>query len=161
MDPDTDPGAERKNETPLKEASMTRKLPFVSCHMKVSAEEIQFHIKFMCMQSLVFVYHKFLLWKQQSWYKNDNCQFVVLICMKRFCIFMHFYLATLSIKTCFHETSNVYLENFRKTVSYIWKFIKNKCDVILDFFHNLSYVSNYFQTKTFAWKRDCAILPRL
>ena len=49
MDPDTDPGPERKNKTTLKETSRTGTLPFVSCHMKDSVEGIQFHIKIMCM----------------------------------------------------------------------------------------------------------------
>ena len=41
------------------------------------------------------VYHKFLFSKQQSWYNNDNFQFVALISIKLFCMLEHFYTASL------------------------------------------------------------------
>ena len=47
------------------------------------------------------VYHKFLFWKEQNWYKNYTCQFVGLISMKHLHMFPHFYAASFWIKTCF------------------------------------------------------------
>ena len=83
--------------------------PFVTNFMKDNvvhycAKVIHFHIKSRGMRDIVFVripfwkvYHNFLFWKQQSWYKNINCQFVVLFSMEHFCMFAHFYAASFSI----------------------------------------------------------------
>ena len=90
-------------------------LPVVSCHMK--GKVIHFHIKFRGVQGLVFVQitfekctTKFYLENGEVCIKN-NLQFAVLITIKRFCMFLHCYTSSFSIKTCFYETSNAfYLE---------------------------------------------------
>ena len=83
--------------------------PFVTSFMKDNvvhycAKVIHFHIKRWGVQDIVLVqipfwkvYHNFLFWKRQSWYKSINCQFVVLFSMERFCMFTHFYAASFSI----------------------------------------------------------------
>ena len=52
---------------------------------------------------------KFLFWKLRIWDKKDNSQFAALVSMERFCMFKHFYAASFSIKTCFYQTSSVFL----------------------------------------------------
>ena len=57
-----------------------RTLAFFSIHMKDKVEVIHFRIKSRGVQDLVWKVHpKFLIWKRQSWYKNDDYQFVTLI----------------------------------------------------------------------------------
>ena len=105
--------------------------------------------------------------KRRSWYKNNNRQLVVLISMERFRMFMltHFYEASFSIKTCFYATDNIfYLRKwmyFQKTIRCLRKFKKGKGQVTLGTFCNFAYFSSCLLAKTLAWKRDCAISPKL
>ena len=60
------------------------------------------------------MYHKFPFWKQQSWYKSDNCQFIVLIRMEHFHMFRHFYAALFSlIKRVFIKIATFFISSTR------------------------------------------------
>ena len=47
---------------------------------------------------------------RRDWYRNNDCQFAALICMERFGIFTDFYAALFTIKMCFYETRNVFIQ---------------------------------------------------
>ena len=81
--------------------------------------------------------------------------------MKRFHIVGHSYTASLSIRTRFYETNNIFyfknLSDLHKNVYDLWMYIQNESNVSLDTFRNFAFVSTYLQTKTVARKEDCAI----
>ena len=54
------------------------------------------------------VYQKFPFEKWRSWYRNAKCWFVAPISIERFRMFMHFNVASFSIKTYFYETINIF-----------------------------------------------------
>ena len=106
-----------KNRTSRSKILLTglKMLLFFSFRMKDTDEIIHFYIKSRLVQGLVYVqikriYHKFEKYTTNFQFKNGevggNYQFVVLINMKGFCMFTHFYAASFS-----NETSNAfYLE---------------------------------------------------
>ena len=106
-----------KNRTSRSKILLTglKTLQFVSFRMKDTDEMIHFYIQSRRVQGLVYVqikriYHKFEKYTTNFQFKNGevggNYQFVVLINMKGFCMFTHFYAASFS-----NETSNAfYLE---------------------------------------------------
>ena len=78
--------------------------------MEGNVKVIQFHVKNRGVQGLVFVQIALgsvtgISILRSSWYKNNNCWFVPLISIKRFCMFGSFYTALLSIKLWFYETT--------------------------------------------------------
>ena len=81
--------------------------------------------------------------------------------MKRFHIVGRSYTASLSIRTRFYETNNIFyfknLSDLHKNVYDLWMYIQNESNVSLDTFRNFAFVSTYLQTKTVARKEDCAI----
>ena len=99
------------------------------------------------------MYHKFLFWKRQRWYKNDNSKFAAFICMKCFGMFPHFYAASFSIKSCFYENSNVISRHSTRLIfKKLLAVCINKGYVTLEhlenIFRNFTYSSSYLQTKT-------------
>ena len=132
--------------------------------MKDIIEVIHIHIKlrvcrvsFPCIWRLKIV-TRFFFENSKVSLKTKNCWFVVLSRIKHFRL--HFYVASLSIKTCFYETSNVFtssIDVFSKLLDISESLIKIKGnDLHLNTFHNFPYFRSYLQT-TCAWKRDCTV----
>ena len=95
LDPNPDPGTKKKQTHWKNLSSRTKTLPVVSCIMKDKVEVIHFHIQNRGVQSLIFVQIKFgkcttNFHLQNTWYKNENCQFVALTSMDHFRKFTHF-----------------------------------------------------------------------
>ena len=69
-------------------------------------------INFSELSKFIFKVLKYLKVKAHNEYNNEGTQFKGSISTESFCMFMHFYSASFSMKTCFYETSNVfYLEH--------------------------------------------------
>lgn len=82
------------------------------------------------------------------------------IVLERFGIVTHSYTVYFSIKTHLDNTENILVftkDDLLKYINFSWKQIENKGVITLDFLLNYAYVSIYFQTKTFAWKRYSAV----
>ena len=92
------------------------------------------------------------------WYWNEvldiRCYLIPVIALERFRIVMHTYAVSFSIKF-FYEASRIFYtkiwREFQKTIDCLWGNVKNKCNVLCSTFLLI------FQTKIFAWKRDCVI----
>ena len=75
------------------------------------------------------------------------------IVLERFGIVTHSYTVYFSIKTHLDNTENILVftkDDLLKYINFSWKQIENKGIITLDFLLNYTYVSIYFQTKTFA-----------
>ena len=97
---------------------------------------------------------------------NDNCLFVALTSMEPLRMFTHFYAALLLTKTCFCKTRNIFFFSSTRrrltkllTVSESSIKLKFRSDLKLFVIFLISAV--YLQTKTFWWKRNCAIPSKL
>ena len=117
LDQERKPGREKK-QTPEKTvrkigSQALEALSFASCHIKDNAEVIHVHIRSRGVEGLIFVQVTFEKCTKKFYFEDgevgNNQQIVALISMKRFHIFTHFYTTLFSIKTCFYETSNVFL----------------------------------------------------
>ena len=86
-------------------------------NMKDNVEVIYFHVKRRGAQCFVFVQITSEKYNLNFYFENgkiDGFQFVFFISMERFCMLMHFYAASFSIKTCFYETTNVFISSTRR-----------------------------------------------
>ena len=137
--------------------------------MKENVEMIYFHIKCKGVQdfekctTMIFFLFCFVFWKVPSWYKNVNCQIVALISMKPFLMFMRnnlsFMQPLFQQKCVFIKIAAFFISGTRHifpkllAVSESLTKVKVRSHRTLNFVH----LSSYLQTKTFAWKQDCAI----
>lgn len=103
-----------RKSTPPKNQGL-KALGFGSCLMKENTEMIHFHIKSRVVQDYAFVQITFGKYttnvyfeKGKSGIKNNNFQFVDLISIKRFHMFLRFSVASFSIKMCFYKTGNIF-----------------------------------------------------
>ena len=97
--------------------------------------------------------------------KNFMSAIVDVIALERFRIVTHSNAASFSRKVILCETNNIFYSReyqvWHKDDNRFWKVIKNKGDVTQDSFRNFAYVSSYLRLKTFAWKRDYVISPKV
>ena len=97
--------------------------------------------------------------------KNFMSDIVDVIALERFRIVTHSNATSFSRKVILCETNNIfYSQEYRvwhKDDNRFWKIFKNKGDVTGDSFRNFAYVSSYLHLKTFAWKRDYVISPKV
>ena len=81
--------------------------------------------------------------------------------MKYFRTVAHVQTASCSKEQGFLKLATFFISATRDIYTNLLKFSENSVKIKARSARNFAYVSNYFQTKTFAWKYDCAISSNL